>query len=206
MIKDKIKKIIAFIPMVNFFISNNNSFRTIQFKTWFFQKILGFNRRVYWPVHFTSKVGGYRNVLIDKGTTPGASPGCYIQGIGKIKFGKYIFIAPNVGIITANHDVYDLREHKKSFIEIGDYCWIGMNAVILPGVKLGPHVVVGANSVVKESFKEGFCVIAGNPAKKIKDIDRSKVINFDYSEERIGYMSVEKFEKFKRKHLNKDFF
>jgi acetyltransferase-like isoleucine patch superfamily enzyme len=42
-----------------------------------------------------------------------------------------------------------------------------MNAVILPGVTLGDHTIVGAGSVVTHSFPEGHCTIAGNPAKKI---------------------------------------
>lgn len=43
-----------------------------------------------------------------------------------------------------------------------------MNAVILPGVKLGDHTVVGAGSVVTKSFEEGYCVVAGNPGRQIR--------------------------------------
>ena len=45
-----------------------------------------------------------------------------------------------------------------------------MNSVILPGVVLGEHTVVGAGSIVTKSFPEGYCVIAGNPAKIIRKI------------------------------------
>ena len=49
-----------------------------------------------------------------------------------------------------------------------------MNAVILPGVELGDHTVVGAGAVVTKSFSEGYCVIGGNPAKIIKYIERDE--------------------------------
>ena len=58
-------------------------------------------------------------------------------------------------------------------IIIGQGCWIGMNSVILPGVVLGEKTIVGAGSVVTKSFLEGYCVIAGNPAKKIKDLNKN---------------------------------
>ncbi len=44
-----------------------------------------------------------------------------------------------------------------------------MNSVILPGVQLGDYTVVGAGTVVTKSFPKGRCVIAGNPAKVIKE-------------------------------------
>lgn len=99
--------------------------------------------------------------------------GNYFQGCngGKIIIGKGSYIAKNVGIITANHDInnLDLHQEPKNVI-LGEYCWIGMNAIILPGVTLGPHTVVGAGSVVTKSFADGWCVIAGNPARKIKEV------------------------------------
>lgn len=54
-------------------------------------------------------------------------------------------------------------------IEIGDLCFIGCNAVIMPGVRLGANCVVGANSVVTRSFEAG-SVIAGVPASLLRSI------------------------------------
>ena len=103
------------------------------------------------------------NVLFQKG--------CYYQAFAPITIGKDVWVAQNVGIITANHRIDNPEEHAEAKpVSIGDNCWIGMNAVILPGVTLGPHTVVGAGSVVTKSFASGHCVIVGNPARKIKDI------------------------------------
>lgn len=58
------------------------------------------------------------------------------------------YIAQNVGLITANHDFEDLDNHLNSKdVIIGQKCRIGMNSVILPGVILGDHTIVGAGSI-----------------------------------------------------------
>ena len=84
----------------------------ITFKRFFFQKILGFNRKAYWPMHYTSKVSGVQNIFVGIGSAPGLSFGCYIQGGARIIIGDYVLIAPNVGIIGANHELYDHRKHS----------------------------------------------------------------------------------------------
>lgn len=102
------------------------------------------------------------------------SPGNYYQAAqgAKIVIGKGCWIAPNVGLITTNHDINNPENHVRGRdIILGEKCWIGMNSVILPGTVLGSHTTVGAGSVVTHSFPDGFCVIAGNPAKMISSID-----------------------------------
>jgi acetyltransferase-like isoleucine patch superfamily enzyme len=76
-------------------------------------------------------------------------------------------------LITSNHDLKNpaLRSDGKPII-LGEQCWIGMNSVILPGVILGPHTVVGAGSVVTKSYPVGYCVLVGNPAKLLKYIEQ----------------------------------
>jgi len=56
---------------------------------------------------------------------------------------------------------------SKGPVEIGDGCFLGFRAVILPGVTLGPHCVVGANAVVTRSFP-AYSMVAGAPARAIK--------------------------------------
>ena len=50
---------------------------------------------------------------------------------------------------------------------IGKNCFIGCNALILKGTRLGDGCVVGAGAVVSGEFPAG-CVIAGNPAHVIR--------------------------------------
>lgn len=144
-------------------------------RTLILQKLLGFNRSAYWPMHFTSTVSGVSNIKIGIGTAPGLSPGCYIQGLGEIELGDYTLVGPGVGIISANHNPSALSNHFRGRVSIGRYCWLGMHSVILPGVTLGDHTVVGAGSIVTRSFPDGYCVIAGNPAREIRKLDPALV-------------------------------
>ncbi|MBQ3542116.1 MAG: hypothetical protein IJA45_03215 [Oscillospiraceae bacterium] len=132
----------------------------------------GVNANVPWPVSSASRVVCPENISFHPDDLNNFQTfGNYYQAIGKISIGRGTYIAPNVGLITANHDPADLDKHlEPKPITLGEKCWIGMNAVVLPGVTLGPETVVGAGSVVTKSFPEGHCVIAGNPAKKLRDL------------------------------------
>lgn len=100
------------------------------------------------------------------------SPGTYFQNFSaKITLGKGVYIAPNVGLITANHRLNDLDSHEQGEdIFIGNGCWIGMGAVVLPGVCLGPGTIVAAGAVVTKSFPQGRIVVAGIPARIVKHL------------------------------------
>lgn len=142
-------------------------------KYWFPQKVLGYARHVPFPVPRNVKFAFPKNIIFDSNDMPSLhSNGCYFQGINaKIYIGKGTKIAPNCGFITANHNLANLDESAEGKnITIGKNCWIGMNSVILPGIELGDHTIVGAGSIVTKSFVDGNCVIAGNPAKKIKNL------------------------------------
>src|SRR5690606_14654414 len=126
------------------------------------QKVLRINAAARWPVHFTSRIVRPENVKLGRASYPGDMPGCDIQANNGIEIGDYCLFGPNVGIISANHDPADPTRHLPAPpIRIDSYCWLGMNAVVLPGVHLGPHTTVGANSVVTSSFPQGHCIIAG---------------------------------------------
>jgi tetrahydrodipicolinate N-succinyltransferase len=62
------------------------------------------------------------------------------------------------------------RRHRLAPIEIGNDVFIGVNSIILPGVRIGNRVIVGAGSVVNRSIPNN-CVVAGVPAKFIRTFD-----------------------------------
>lgn len=176
----------------------------ISLKIWFSHKILnrGENKNSYWPVHSTSKVVCPENIYAGIDTCPGLMGGCYIQGMGKIYIGDYTQLASNVAIISANHDLYDTRKHILGEVHIGKYSWLGTGVKIMPNVVLGDFTIVGAGAVVTKSFEYGHCIIAGNPARIIKELDKDKCVRYEYSKKYNGYIASDKFEEFRKKHLN----
>jgi len=80
-----------------------------------------------------------------------------------ISIGDESFVA--VGAMILAHD-YCRSLYKKT--SIGKQCFIGARSIILPGVSIGDHVIVGAGSVVTKDVKSN-CIVAGNPAKIIKE-------------------------------------
>ena len=131
-----------------------------------------------------------------------ARPGCYLQGAGTIRFGDYVQLAPNVGILSANHDLYDQRKYNVAPIVIEDYSWIGMNSVVTAGVILGPRTIVAAGAVVTKSFPDGYCILAGVPAKVVKYLDKEKFIPWHYEQEYYGYIPKDKFESVRKKYID----
>lgn len=131
------------------------------------------NKNVKWPVSPQITIVNPQNIYFSPNDLNNFQHyGVYYQAIGRITIGEGSYIAPNVGLITANHTLGDLNYHDEPCpITLGKKCWIGMNTVILPGVTLGDNTVVGAGSVVTHSFPEGNCIIAGCPARKIRNTD-----------------------------------
>ncbi len=90
-----------------------------------------------------------------------------------ITIGSYTMIAPNVTIATAAHPILpELRRRGYQFnmpVTIGENCWIGAGALIMPGVKIGDNSVIGAGSVVTRDIPANV-VAYGNPCRVIREI------------------------------------
>jgi acetyltransferase-like isoleucine patch superfamily enzyme len=145
----------------------------------FFRKIMRQNAGVKWAIHHTSTVHSPEKILRGKGVYPGDSPNVYINAKSGISIGDYTNIGPNVGLVSSNHDFINNEVHTITApIVIGKHCWLGMGAVVLPEVVLGDFTIVGAGAIVTRSFEEGYCVLAGNPARVIKQLNRSDCETF----------------------------
>jgi acetyltransferase-like isoleucine patch superfamily enzyme len=99
---------------------------------------------------------------------------CKIGGSShhKVTIGSNTWVAPNAYIVPITHG-YKRRDLTISEqgshgadITIGEDCWIGINAVISPGITIGKGAVIGANSVVTKDIPE-YAVAVGAPAKVI---------------------------------------
>lgn len=102
-----------------------------------------------------------------------ANYNCTIIDVAKVRIGDNCMLAPNVAIYTAGHPVHpDSRNSLYEYgaeVTIGDNVWIGGNAVILPGVKIGSNTVIGAGSVVTKDIPD-WVIAGGNPCKVIRKI------------------------------------
>lgn len=95
-----------------------------------------------------------------------------------IQLGSHVELTSGVRFITHDGGVWVFRKEFPDLdvfgqIIIGDNVFLGMNAVILPGVTIGDNVVVGAGAVVANDIASNM-VVAGVPAKLICSLDQYK--------------------------------
>lgn len=97
-----------------------------------------------------------------------------IYGHGGVRIGKMCAIASGVKIYSQTNR-YDFdpklpvikQPRKYAEVIIGDDVWIGANAVILPGVRIGDHSIIGAGAAVTKDIPEN-SIAVGVPARVIK--------------------------------------
>jgi maltose O-acetyltransferase len=93
--------------------------------------------------------------------------GCCLDGRGPLRIAEDVSIAPEVAILTAQHGWRTPGFWLTTAgVSIDDHAWIGMRAMILPGVHIGRGAVVAAGAVVTRDV-EPFEVVAGVPARRV---------------------------------------
>lgn len=96
-----------------------------------------------------------------------------------LKIGNDTTISAGVFISNVNHKYDDIHKSvmdqgiQKQETVIGDGCFIGYGAVILPGTILGNHCIVGANAVVKGEYPSN-SVIVGAPGRVVKQYNEKR--------------------------------
>jgi acetyltransferase-like isoleucine patch superfamily enzyme len=144
--------IISFIPI--------HIVRKIYYKL--FRITIGKNSIVNMRQYFMTYPG---KVII--GNHSHINKGCFLDGRGILIIGNSVSISHNVSIITLSHDTNDVNFKMKSApVIINDYVWIGINATILQGVRIGEGAVVAACAVVTKDV-EPYTIVGGVPAHKI---------------------------------------
>ncbi len=94
---------------------------------------------------------------------------------GPITIGRDVMMGPEVVVITTKHNVsrtdvpmIEQGVSPAQRVIIEDDVWIGQRVTILPGVRIGKGAIVGACAVVTKDVMS-FTVVAGNPAREIRD-------------------------------------
>ena len=90
-----------------------------------------------------------------------------------IYVGENTMLGPNVVLATAGHPILpELREKGYQYnmpIHIGKNCWLGAGVIVLPGVTIGDHSVIGAGSIVTRDIPANV-VAVGNPCCVLRPI------------------------------------
>ena len=91
-------------------------------------------------------------------------------GDGSVTIGSHVDLGPQVMIVTGSHEIDLSGLHiggggSSSPVVIGDGCWLGARALILPGVTLQRKTLVAAGAVMTEGPNVGNCLLAGVPAR-----------------------------------------
>lgn len=113
------------------------------------------------------------NISLGEGTIVGNK--VFIDGRDKVKIGSNTDIASEVMIYNSEHDLGD-PDFKAILapVTIGDYCFIGPRAIIMPGVKIGDGSVIAGGAVVTKDVP-AYTIVGGVPAKPIAERKNKKL-------------------------------
>lgn len=104
---------------------------------------------------------------------------CTILDCNQVRISNHVMVGPGVQMYTAAHDLQAEARNQgwevAKPITIEDNVWIGGNAILLPGVRIGRNAVVGAGAVVTKDVPAN-AVVAGNPARVMRVIEQKQEV------------------------------
>ena len=117
------------------------------------------------------RYGDGRRLSVGSGTQLGLNA----RIMGEVTLGDQVMMAPDIVIMAVTHDISDPDVPMMSIVDgliqepvsIGNDVWLGTRCIVMPGVTIGDHAVVAANSVVTKDVPP-YAVVGGVPAKLIK--------------------------------------
>ena len=103
------------------------------------------------------------------------SAGCILLGGGGLKIGSFTHLGPRVVVTTQYGDSRsNMRQPnaqlKYAAVKLGQGCWVGSGAVLMPGVVLGDGCIVAPQSVVFGQWPSN-TKLSGNPARPSKSFE-----------------------------------
>jgi acetyltransferase-like isoleucine patch superfamily enzyme len=121
-------------------------------------------------------VAGEPEAVVEIGAGTKVNRRCFITAKRRIAIGRHVLFSNNVFICDHLHAFDDLgtpvmRQGATEArpVEIGEGTWLGINVVVMPGVRVGRHCVIGANSVVTHDVPD-FGVAVGAPARLVRSL------------------------------------
>lgn len=191
-IREKLKNSPAFKRFLDYLIMNQRDARP----RWYIRLLAplyqhrAWSSKIYWSVRMDtppyrrfwlgrkSVIESYcciNNAVGDVTIGDHTRVGIHCTVIGPVCIGNHVNLAQGITVTALNHNFADSNRKideqgiSTKPVVIGDDVWIGANAVILPGVTIGRHVVVAAGAVVTKDVPD-YSLVAGVPAKEIKKL------------------------------------
>jgi acetyltransferase-like isoleucine patch superfamily enzyme len=94
---------------------------------------------------------------------------CYIDARGGVRVESDVSISREAALLTATHLPDDPQFGTElAPVHLERHCWIGVRALVLPGVRVGEGAIVGAGAVVTSDV-EPYAIVAGVPARKVRE-------------------------------------
>ena len=155
---------------VNSFSSSNLVPRNIRYRMLRAAGIQTCSRSIFPNSFFSSR-------RIKIGSNTFVNRGCFFDALGEIEIGANCSLAMGVMICTSTHSLGDQVKRAGALnaknVHIGNGCWIGARATILPGVSVGDGCIIAAGSVVENDCDPNG-LYAGVPARKVKSLTHSE--------------------------------